>query len=179
MNWYFKVDEVHMLRLRPYRKNDSHIIINWCQDEKTFYEWNAGLMGNFPLTSERFDEAVSGRIDDDTYFPFVAFDDSGIVGFFQLRRPGENAGELRFGFVIVSPEVRGKGYGKQMLQLGIKFAFELYGANKLSLGVFENNEGAYYCYKAVGFKEKGQCSEYELCGEKWNCIELEMSKPQS
>lgn len=57
-----------MLRLRPCRKNDSHIIVNWCQDEKTFYEWNAG------------------------------------------------------------------------------------------------------------FKEKGQCSEYELCGEIWKCIELELNQ---
>ncbi|MGN0437075.1 MAG: GNAT family N-acetyltransferase [Lachnospiraceae bacterium] len=165
-----------MLRLRPYRTKDSIEIATWCQDEKTFYEWNAGLMGDFPLTPERFDEAVSGRIDDDTYFPFVVFDDSGIVGFFQLRNPGEDTGELRFGFVIVSPKVRGKGYGKQMLQLGVKYAFELYGANKVSLGVFANNKGAYHCYKAVGFKEKGQCSEYELCGEIWKCIELELNQ---
>lgn len=168
-----------MLRLRPYRTKDSIEIATWCQDEKTFYEWNAGLMGDFPLTPERFDKAVSGRIDDDTYFPFVAFDDSGIVGFFQLRKPGEDFGELRFGFVIVSPEVRGKGYGKQMLQLGMKFAFEIYGVSKVSLGVFENNQNAYHCYKAAGFVETNHNSVYELCGEKWNCIELEMSKLQS
>lgn len=59
--------------------------------------------------------------------------------------------ELRFGFIIVDPEIRGKGYGKAMIQQGLKFAFQIYGAKKTSLGVFENNLSAYYCYKAVGF----------------------------
>ena len=40
-----------------------------------------------------------------------------------------------------------------MLQLGLKFAFEIYGAKKVSLSVFENNESAYFCYKAVGFND--------------------------
>ena len=30
--------------------------------------------------------------------------------------------------------------GKEMLKLGLKYAFDVYGAKKVSLGVFENNE---------------------------------------
>lgn len=70
-----------------------------------------------------------------------------------MRRPRESFEELRFGFVIVNPEKRGQGYGKNMLKLGLKYAKDIYGANKVSLGVFENNESAYYCYKATGFEE--------------------------
>ena len=84
---------------------------------------------------------------------FTAIEDDEIVGFFTMRRPSESFDELRFGFVIVDPAKRGKGYGKTMLQLGLKFTKEIYGAKKVSLGVFENNESAYYCYKAVGFKD--------------------------
>ncbi len=84
--------------------------------------------------------------------PFTAFDESEILGFFTLRNPNESLDELRFGFVIVNPLSRGKGYGKAMLTLGLKFGFEIYGAKRASLGVFENNLTAYYCYKAVGFK---------------------------
>ena len=40
-----------------------------------------------------------------------------------------------------------------MLQLGLKYANEIYGAKKVTLGVFENNTAAYHCYKAVGFKD--------------------------
>lgn len=165
-----------MLCLRPYRSNDSRRIANWCQDEKTYYQWTEGRMGNYPVSPERIEQAVSGRIDNEKYFPFVAFDETGIVGFFTLRQPGDNDAELSFGYVIVSPWARGKGYGKQMLKLGSKFAFELYGASKLTLEVFENNPNAYYCYKSVGFRENGNFTSYALCGEKWKSIEMELNR---
>mgnify|MGYP003391314831 FL=1 len=165
-----------MLKLRPYRKNDSQKIVTWAQDENTFYKWSEGRLGGFPVSAERMEQAVSGRIDNEKYFPFVAFDEDGIEGFFTLRQPGEVSGELSFGYVILNPEARGKGYGKQMLQLGIKFAFELYGASKVTLEVFENNPSAYHCYKAVGFIENGNSLTYNICIEEWKSIEMEICK---
>lgn len=86
--------------------------------------------------------------------------------------------ELRMGFVIVDPNERGKGYGKAMLQLGLKYAFEIYGAKKVSLGVFENNASAYHCYKAVGFDDVilDDIETYSVFGEEWNCKELKIEK---
>ena len=108
--------------------------------------------------------------------PFTAFDETGIVGFFTLRNPDEVLNELRFGFVIINPHKRGKGYGKEMLQLGLKFSFEIYGAKKVSLGVFENNLPAYYCYKAVGFRDAvlDTTEKYSILGEEWKCREMVM-----
>ena len=81
------------------------------------------------------------------------------------------------GFVIVDPNERGKGYGKAMLQLGLKYAFEIYGAKKVSLGVFENNASAYHCYKAVGFDDVilDDIETYSVFGEEWNCKELKIT----
>ena len=83
----------------------------------------------------------------------------------------------QFGFVVVDPKKRGKGYGKAMLQLGVKFAKEIYGAKKVSLGVFENNQSAYHCYKAVGFNDVvlKETEKYVVLGEEWKCLELEMN----
>lgn len=125
---------------------DANVILSWCQDEITFYQWTAGVLGNFPITQNEFSFVES-------LMPFTAFDETGIVGFFTLRNPNESLDELRFGFVIVNPNKRGKSYGRAMLQLGLKFAFEIYGAKRASLGVFENSLPAYYCYKAVGFDD--------------------------
>ena len=106
--------------------------------------------------------------------PFTAFDESGILGFFTLRKPNESYNELRIGFVIVDPQRRGKGFGKAMLRQGLKFAFELYGADKVSLGVFENNPSAYYCYKAVGFEDTvlDSTEVHNIMGEEWKCREM-------
>jgi acetyltransferase, GNAT family len=91
-----------------------------------------------------------------------------------MRRPSESFEELRFGFIIVDPSKRRKGYGKRMLQLGLKFAFEIYGAKKVSLSVFENNEPAYSCYKSVGFDDVilDKTEIYYVLGEEWKCKEL-------
>ena len=168
-------EQMNQLRLRPYRRDDALTIVNWCETEEAFYKWSAGILGEYPISVERLTNATSGRDDNDKYFPFVALDEDGVVGFFILRQPGDDRDELRFGFVIVDPNHRGEGYGKRMLQLGLKYAFEIYGAKKVSLGVFENNPGAFYCYKAIGFTENGQVENYNILNDDWKCIDMEIS----
>lgn len=156
-----------MLKIRPYKPTDAETILSWCRDEKAFYQWSAGILGNFPITPNEFKFVES-------LIPFTAFDETGIVGFFTLRQPQGSTNELRFGFVIIDPTLRGKGYGKSMLQLGLKLVFETYGAKRASLGVFENNLPAYHCYKAVGFKDVilDKVETYNVLGEEWKCKEL-------
>lgn len=160
-----------MIRIRPYKITDASTILSWCIDEKAFYQWTAGVLGNYPITQKEFGYVES-------LMPFTAFDGSGIIGFFTLRNPNELLDELRFGFVIVNPEKRGKGYGKAMLKLGLKFVFEIYGAKRASLGVFENNLPAYCCYKSVGFSDVvlETTETYCVLGEEWKCKELMMEK---
>lgn len=156
-----------MIRLRPYKATDADIILSWCKEEKAFYQWTAGVLGHFPITTKEFAFV-------ETLMPFTAMDDKGIIGFFTLRNPNASLDELRFGFVIVDPGKRGKGYGKAMLELGLKYAFEIYGAKRASLGVFENNLAAYHCYKAAGFQDVAvdNTEIYRIMDEEWKCREL-------
>ena len=78
---------------------------------------------------------------------------------------------IRFGWVIVDNSIRGKGYGTRMLRLGLKYAFEILGAKKITIGVFENNKPAYNCYKNAGFVDTGVTIE-----EPWNIIEMEIDQ---
>lgn len=156
-----------MLGLRPYKAADAETILSWCVDEKAFYQWTAGILGDFPLTAEQF-RAV------EAHMPFIAFDETGPLGFFTLRVPEKKPEELRFGFVIVDPAKRGRGLGKAMLRLGLRFAFDVYGASCASLGVFENNLPAYHCYKGAGFTDVtlAEPEAYRILGEEWTCREL-------
>lgn len=131
------------------------------------------ILGEDSLASDRFNQAVAAR--ENGYSPFVLEDGGEAVGFFILRQPGEDPSELRFGFVILDPSLRGKGYGKKMLALGIRHAFQDWGAKKVTLGVFANNPGAYHCYKALGFRETGSTSTYQIGDEIWDCLELELT----
>ena len=94
-----------------------------------------------------------------------------------MRFTDENKTTLRLGFVIVDDTKRGKGYGKEMISLAIKYAFEIFNAEKLTIGAFENNMPAYYCYKAAGFKDvETEEIVYEIFGEKWKVLELALTK---
>ncbi|MBE5942166.1 MAG: GNAT family N-acetyltransferase [Lachnospiraceae bacterium] len=158
-----------MIRIRPYKSTDANTILSWCQDERAFYQWTAGVMGEFPITDNEFSFV-------ENLMPFTAFDENGVLGFFTYRNPNDNMDELRMGFVIVDPNERGKGYGKAMLRLGLQYAFEIYGAKKVSLGVFENNASAYHCYKAVGFEDVvlDEMETYRVLNEEWICKELKI-----
>lgn len=155
--------------LRPYTSEDAATILSWCRDERAFYQWTAGVLGDWPISAEQFD-SVRGLM------PYVAVDDTGLIGFFTLRRPNEERNELRFGFVIVDPDKRGQGLGKQMLKEGLKMVFGEFGADIASLGVFENNPSAYYCYKAAGFTDitTDPVERYSVLGEEWDCREMQI-----
>lgn len=161
-----------MIHIRPYKNQDAHEIIQWCKDEEAYFKWNAGMFGDYPLTEKRFILANDGLVKNKKMFPFTAFYEDRVIGYFILREV--DTGVLRVGFVILAPELRQKGYGKKMLELGLKFAFELYGATKVTIGVFENNPAAYYCYKRLGFKEIGVTEDYKIKQETWKCIEMEL-----
>lgn len=168
------------LRLRQYKPCDAENIISWIKDEEALRKWSSDRFGNYPITSEDINNKYIGNngdcIEPDNFYPLTAFDESGAVGHLILRYTDTEKKTIRFGFVIVDDSKRGKGYGKQMLNLAIKYAFEIYGAEKITLGVFDNNASAYYCYKSVGFIENGDEIFYELFGEQWKCIEMEINK---
>ena len=90
-----------------------------------------------------------------------------------LRYPTEDKMLVRFGFVIVDDSKRGKGYGKQLLRLAIDFAQRELSAQKITLGVFCDNQSAVECYKSVGFRITGNDS-YLIDGEKWKGYEMEI-----
>ena len=102
----------------------------------------------------------------------LLFDDENrVVGHFIMRYLHGDNKLLRFGWVIVDDARRGKGYGTGMLQKGLQYAFDILGADRVTIGVFENNESAHRCYRKVGFAD-----QEIVCAEPWNIIEMEMER---
>ncbi len=143
------------MQLRAYTKEDAKTICSWVRTEEELYRWSADQFNKFPLQAE----------DMEAYYAPQYLD-----GF---RHPGhEDASTYRFGFIVADPEIRGKGYGRQMLTLGLAFAKEHLQATRITLGVFANNDRARHCYEAVGFREYGR-RQCELPVGTWECIEME------
>lgn len=171
-----------MLRLRPYKPDDAETILKWIKDEDAFRKWSTDRYPHYPITADdmnhKYMDCNGDCMEPDNFYPMTAFDETGIVGHLILRFTDEEKKVLRFGFVIVDDYKRGMGYGKGMLRLALQFAFDIFKADKVTLGVLENNPGAYYCYKAAGFRDvTGEEPEYYiLMGKKIKCLELEITK---
>lgn len=163
-----------MLGIRPFCTADAKKIVTWAKEPSEFYMWSAGLMGKFPATEQKLLQAVSARISNPKYFPLVAYDKDGPVGFLTIRTPGEDDKKLALGYVIIDSNKRNMGYGKQMIKLSLKFAFEEYGASEVSLDVFDVNSQAYNCYKSVGFNETGKQEKCIIDEYTWNYIEMKI-----
>ena len=155
------------LTLRPYRAEDAKSVLTWCTDERAFYQWTAGILGPWPPTEAAF-AFVEGLT------PFIAEAAERPAGFFTLRQPEKTKKELRFGFVILDPALRGRGFGREMLRLGMDYAFQVCGADAVTLGVFENNLQAYRCDRAAGFREVllSPAETYSVLGEEWPCRDM-------
>ncbi len=165
-----------MIRLRPYKSCDSEKIAEWIKDENVFRKWGGELFGSFPITANVIDEKYilnnGDCVEPDNFYPWTAInDDNRAVGHFIMRYIQGDNRILRFGWVIVDDALRGKGYGKQMLIAGLKYAFDILSVDKVTLGVFENNPSAHMCYKSVGFVETKTVDN-----EPWNVIEMEINK---
>lgn len=170
------------LKLRPYKPSDAEAIVSWIKDERALRKWSSDRYGAYPITAEDINYKYlncNGDCEEpDNFYPLTLVDESGPVGHLILRYTNKEKSVIRFGFVIVDDSKRGKGYGKKMLQMAIRYAFDMLKAEKITLGVFENNPSAYFCYKAAGFREIPMEKEliFEILGEQWKCIELEVKR---
>ncbi|MBO7677631.1 MAG: GNAT family N-acetyltransferase, partial [Erysipelotrichaceae bacterium] len=114
------------MKLREYRKEDAQFIINWIKDEEEFYRWSADRFNRYPISGKDLDEHYSFHMRSNRFMPLVMIGDTDeLIGQFIIRYPKEDDDSLiRFGFVLIDPQYRGKAYGKKMLELGIEYAKE-------------------------------------------------------
>ena len=154
-----------MLRLRPYKTSDAKTIISWCKDEVAFRKWTSDRYESFPITeadmNQKYVECNGDCCEQDNFYPMTAFDESGIVGHFVMRYTDAEKKVLRLGFVIVDDSKRGKGYGKEALQLALDYVrtFPVGEAKYCWLSYEPGNDVARNLYRSFGFVEEEKLPE--------------------
>ena len=126
-------------------------------------------------TKDKFENIYAK--DNNIPFGIAMFDNDNLIGFLVFK---EHCLEKYLEYtpwisdVMIFDEFRNQGYGKKMIQMAMKYAFEMLKAKKITLGVFDNNPSAYYCYKAAGFKDAvpDRAEAYPVMGEVWKSKEM-------
>lgn len=163
------------LTLRTYQSSDAAVITSWLKSEYLMRQWCADRYDRYPVMPEDINSYHARYIDGQHSRALTMTDGDEIVGYITLRTPADDSTEQRLGFVIVDDSKRGRGLGKALVSMAVKYALEELGATKVSLGVFENNPSAIHCYEAAGFHRVSRpaAESYQCLGETWNCIEME------
>lgn len=161
--------------LREYRSEDAPVIAGWIRTEEELYRWSADIYGKFPIEGSDIDANYKNAMTSGRFFPLTAEDDDGkVTGHFIIRYPDpDNDSSVRFGFVIVDPDIRGKGYGRELLMQGISYVKANLGARRIDLGVFDNNPKARKCYESVGFTACGS-HDIDTPYGPWHCTDMEI-----
>ena len=165
------------MRLRPFISGcDFNEIKNWISNERTHAMWCANLI-KYPIEKENFNHVMLEEAAMYGDSPYVATTNAGkIVGFFCYSvNLSTNEGMLKF--VMVHPSKRGKGLGKEMLQLAIEYAFNITKVDAVQLNVFPENTMAKKCYESVGFVErKTDVGVFRFKDESWGRCNMVIKK---
>ena len=103
------------MNIREYKADkDFSIIQNWITDERTHAMWCANKT-SFPLQRESFDRLIKDITERCGDRPFVAVDDDGSIVGFYCYSINKDTYEGMLKFVMVDPQKRGKGLGREMI----------------------------------------------------------------
>jgi len=161
---------------RDYNEQDANTIIKWIRNEKELKLWGADRYKSFPICADEINNNYTEAKKVSNFYPKTLEKDGNIIGHIILRNPEfKNQKLIRLGFIIVDPNLRGKGYGKILINNAIDFARKELNASEITLGVFYNNESALKCYESVGFKKlyiEKEALIYK--DEKWDIVEMKL-----
>lgn len=165
------------MRIRPYiESKDYEQMEKWICNEKMHALWCANLIP-YPLSKEKMHSFLEKCAIDWTDSAYVATEDNGeIVGFFCYSiNVDDNTGFLKF--IIVDSNKRGMGRGKEMLQLALKYAFDITDVELVQLNVFEENTIAKHCYEKLGFVEEDISKNvFPYKDESWSRCHMTMKR---
>ncbi|MDO4345720.1 MAG: GNAT family protein [Eubacteriales bacterium] len=141
------------MQLRPYNHTEDYRYIKkWIDSERTHCLWCANLLP-YPLTEKNLKEflARDAQMNGGTAYIAAQEREHGRpVGFFvySANRAGQS-GFLKL--VLMDSELRGRGYGTQMMKLALEQAFADADVLSVQLNVFDVNSAARKCYLNAGF----------------------------
>ncbi len=164
------------MRLRPYIPlKDYEYLHKWVSDERVHALWCTNHIP-YPMTSKELQDVLDKDALEWGGCAYVATEDDGtLVGFCVLSvNVVNNTGFLKF--VVIDSELRGKGYGAQMLELLLKYAFDIAGVSSVQLNVFDVNANAKKCYLKAGFVEDSFCADaFTFKNETWGRCHMVVS----
>lgn len=163
---YHKKIEGERLYLSPMTLDDIPKYVKWLNDRKV----TDGIHATFRMTNELTEKAWVEKIMEkgDYTFGIVKKENNELIGNCGLMNYSPIDGKCTIGIFIGDEENRGRGYGKEAINMLLEYGFNVLRCHNINLDVFDFNEQAIACYKKIGFKEYGRRHECYYLDGKWH-----------
>lgn len=148
------------LTLTKIEKKDMPALYTWFADE-TFLQYY-DYMPPIPQSAAEVDKTISDYNNQDTaeVFAIRLGEDGhiiGLAGFDDIIKPN---GVATLFIGIGNTADRGRGYGRQALELLIDYGFKTLDLHRIQLQVLEFNQAAIRLYEKAGFVREGVLREF-------------------
>ena len=87
-------------------------------------------------------------------FSIIMSDNGKAIGFVSVKGISEAKSSAEIGIGIMEKDYHGQGYGTEVLNLVVQYAFSKLGLALLGLTVFPSNQRAIRAYEKVGFQKR-------------------------
>jgi len=163
------------IRLEPFEEADIGRLVEWIPSAAFLLQW-AGPVFKFPLDrAQLFRHLRRVAYENPTLLVYKAIDEDtgrvighGEIGNIDYRN---HCGTLCR--ILIGPqELRGRGFGVQLVRYLLELAFDQLALHRVDLYVFDFNIQAVRCYEAAGFRKEGLMREARRHGDEyWNsCV---------
>ena len=167
------------ITLKAFNEGDFSSLIDMIPDARFLLQW-AGPKYTYPLDTLQLKETLTKTIGEYPSFAVykaVCSRTFETLGHIQLLNIDNKTATCTLGRVLIFPKHENQGYGKIMINLAIKEAFDTFRLNEVKLNVFDFNKKAIAVYRSMGFIEyqfKENARHYRA--ETWNLVSMKLNR---
>lgn len=172
---YYKKLVGRRVYLSPMNAEDAEIYVEWLND----FSVTDGLGVSDKVTSLESEREWISENSNQYQFAIVRLEDDKLIGNCSIHDVDQKKQCADAGLFIGDEENRNRGYGQEVLNLLLYYAFNYLNLNNIMLKVFSFNERAINCYKKVGFKEIGRRRQaYYLKGKYYDDVFMDILREE-
>lgn len=148
------------LILREYREEDFPCLRGWINDPETTQNMSPifDRVQTEAMTREFFNNVTGNKLPGH-YMIIADGETEEYIGQCDLRTSSDPSHQAGLAIVIPDLANRGKGYGREAMDLILQLGFNRLNLHKIWLHVFARNTGAIHLYETLGFHTDGVLRE--------------------
>ena len=174
---YYKKIVGKEIYLSPLNTEDVSVFCKWLNDKSITDNTGMSEIMTTPITEGVYleENSKAGKYQ----FAIVKKENDVLIGSCGFNEVDFIRQTGMIGLFIGEEENRGKGYGREVLNLLLEYGFHTLNLHNIWLRAFSHNERAISLYRRVGFKEIGRRREsYFLNGKRYDDVYMDMLREE-